>query len=134
MTSYGILLRVFDSPLVTYREPEPGVAEGPSPEQFQSVSDSFFTYLARDFDGQAIIMENTDPPAPLVERATLVHFTGSGDSGRYGFFPLNAAAPPADAAGSTPSVELSLRRPSHGSDRLPAGPRRRGAVLPDRHR
>lgn len=87
---------VLDSPLVTYRQPDPAVAAGPaklgaeapSPEQFKSVSESFYDYLGDWFEGQAIILENTDPPATLNDRATLIHFTGNYDAGRFGFFPV----------------------------------------------
>jgi hypothetical protein len=82
---------VLDSPLVTYREPEPGIADAPDPEEFQHVSNSLFGYLDERFDGQSIIVENTDPPNYLSDYAVVVHLTGNEESGRYGFFPLIAA-------------------------------------------
>ena len=78
---------VLDSPLVTYREPEPGVADAPSSEEFNGVANSFYSYFDTRFDGQSIIVENTDPPPTLSEEAVLIQFTGSAGAGRYGFFP-----------------------------------------------
>ncbi|GIH22014.1 hypothetical protein Aph01nite_03240 [Acrocarpospora phusangensis] len=79
---------VLDSPLITYREPEPGVSEGPSEEEFASVADAFYFYIDFQFDGQCIVVENTDPPANLSDEVKLVHFTKRRDFGRYGFFPV----------------------------------------------
>ncbi|MFI6180615.1 hypothetical protein ACIA8R_34130 [Nonomuraea sp. NPDC051191] len=79
---------VLDSPLITYREPEPGVSEGPTDEEFASVSDSFYRYLDFQFDGQCIVVENTDPPSNLSDEAKLIHFTKRLHQGQYGFFPL----------------------------------------------
>ncbi|MBB3728343.1 hypothetical protein [Nonomuraea dietziae] len=79
---------VLDSPLITYREPEPGAGAGPTDEEFASVSDAFYRYLDFQFDGQCIVVENTDPPPNLSEEAKLIHFTKRLDHGRYGFFPF----------------------------------------------
>ncbi|WP_433417786.1 AAA family ATPase [Microtetraspora malaysiensis] len=81
---------VLDSPLITYREPEPGAGEGPSDEEFASVADAFYRYLDFQFDGQCIVVENTDPPLNLSDEARLIHFTKRRDYGRYGLFPIHA--------------------------------------------
>ncbi|GGM11399.1 AAA family ATPase [Dactylosporangium sucinum] len=82
---------VLDSPLVTYREPDPGSADQPTEEEFETVASSFYRYLDGQFLGQSIIVENTDPPENLSEDAVLVHFTKRPGSGRYGLFPALTA-------------------------------------------
>lgn len=72
---------VLDSPVVTYREP---VGED------ISITSDVVTHFYRDmaeFPRQAIIIENGDPPAEVLERARVYQFTAGG-SGRAGFFPL----------------------------------------------
>jgi hypothetical protein len=76
---------VLDSPLVTYRQPDPEDDEIPV-----SVADSFYRYLASEFDGQSIVLENQDPPSDLTN-ISLIEFTKSPGSGRYGLFPAAAA-------------------------------------------
>jgi hypothetical protein len=77
---------VLDSPLVTYRQPDPGEDEAIP----KSVADSFYRYLATEFDGQAIILENQDPPAEASADMTVVRFTKREGQGRYGMFPNRA--------------------------------------------
>ena len=78
---------VLDSPVVTYRGPELGDAVSITDELMpRSVADNVFTYLAEEFLGQSIVIENVDPPANLVESAVKIQFTKA-DKGRAGFFP-----------------------------------------------
>lgn len=72
---------VLDSPLVTYRQPDPEDKEIPV-----SVADSFYKYLASDFSGQSIVLENQNPPSDLTD-LTLIKFTKRMGVGRYGLFP-----------------------------------------------
>ena len=74
---------VLDSPLVTYRQPDSDEDEAIPP----SVADSFYHYLAMEFDGQAIVLENQDPPSEAVTDMTVVRFTKRSGQGRYGLFP-----------------------------------------------
>jgi hypothetical protein len=92
---------VLDSPLVTYREPY-----GPPQEdeiELDAVSgyvaDALFRYLATDFPGQTIVLENVDPPSDLSEKsARTIRFTKSAE-GRYGFFPVRAGLSAAPDSG-----------------------------------
>ncbi|WP_147257264.1 hypothetical protein [Pseudonocardia hierapolitana] len=80
---------ILDSPLVTYREPygPPQDDEAESEAVSGYVAESFFRYLATDFPGQTIVLENVDPPADVAEKnARTIRFTKSAE-GRYGFFP-----------------------------------------------
>jgi hypothetical protein len=70
---------VLDSPVVTYREPVGGDVT-----ITRHVVDSFYEDLLT-FPGQAVIVENGDPPRELSE-ALRYPFTGH-DGGRYGYFP-----------------------------------------------
>ncbi len=80
---------VLDSPLVTYRQPDPGEDEAiPA-----SVSDSFYRYLATEFEGQAIVLENQDPPADVSGDTTIITFTKREGQGRYGMFPIAPGRP-----------------------------------------
>lgn len=78
---------VLDSPLVTYRPPDPD-----SPPQLDQslppgiVSD-FYRDIQTNFDGQAIVLENLDPTEPLDSGAVDVVFTKTQGVGRYGFLP-----------------------------------------------
>lgn len=79
---------VLDSPLVTYRGPASDrtavdLADEALPA---TVASAFFQYLAHDFPGQSIVLENTDPPDSLSTGITSTQFTKSAE-GRYGFFP-----------------------------------------------
>ncbi len=71
---------VLDSPVVTYREPVGGDI---------TITDHVVDRFYRDllgFPGQAVIVENGDPPADVLARVHGYAFSGY-DSGRYGFFP-----------------------------------------------
>jgi len=75
---------VLDSPLVTYRPPDEPSEIGEPPE---GVVRSFYRDIQDRFDGQVIVMENTDPVEPLEGDAFDVPFTKRVGEGRYGFFP-----------------------------------------------
>ncbi|RFU41187.1 hypothetical protein DZF91_12955 [Actinomadura logoneensis] len=74
---------VLDSPVVTYRGPEPD--EVPDVELTSTVVDRFYKDMLT-FPGQAIVIENGDPPTKVLSEATTYHFTGTGGQ-RAGFFP-----------------------------------------------
>jgi hypothetical protein len=75
-------LVLIDSPLVVYREPDPGEG-GFSPD----VKDSFYKSVAEDFKAtQVIVFENEDPPADVAASANVIRFTGT-SHGRRGFIP-----------------------------------------------
>lgn len=77
---------VLDSPLVTYRPPDQSTeTDGEPPED---VVRAFYRDIQANFDGQIIIMENTDPLDPLGAEAFDICFTKHTDEGRYGFFPV----------------------------------------------
>lgn len=79
---------VLDSPVVTYRGP----ISDPSDEDVRMTSnvvDHFYRYMA-NYPGQAVIIENGDPPADVIAQARTYMFVGAG-SGRPGFFPTRAA-------------------------------------------
>lgn len=77
---------VLDSPLVTYRPPEQSTeTDGEPPED---VVRAFYRDIQANFDGQIIIMENTDPLEPLGAEARDIRFTKQTDVGRYGFLPV----------------------------------------------
>lgn len=85
---------VLDSPLVTYRPPDqPTEASDEPPE---GVVRAFYRDIQDNFDGQVIIMENTDPLDPLGPDALDIRFTKRIDVGRYGFMPAVADDRPAD--------------------------------------
>ncbi|MFQ6197019.1 hypothetical protein [Streptomyces sp. NPDC000405] len=75
---------VLDSPVVTYRDPEPD--EVPDVELTSTVVDRFYKDML-SFPGQAIVIENGDPPTKVLSEATTYHFTGAGGR-RAGFFPV----------------------------------------------
>lgn len=77
---------VLDSPLVTYRPPDqqPTKAGDEVPD---GVMRAFYRDIQASFDGQIIIMENTDPLDPLGADARDIRFTKREDTGRYGFLP-----------------------------------------------
>ncbi|MFJ9893541.1 hypothetical protein ACIQPR_09425 [Streptomyces sp. NPDC091280] len=79
---------VLDSPVVTYRDPieEP---IGEDVDLTSNVVDHFYRNMI-DFPGQAVILENGDPPAEVISQASVYRFTGTGP-GRHGFFPTAAA-------------------------------------------
>ncbi|MFF5846159.1 hypothetical protein ACFY74_32325 [Streptomyces massasporeus] len=76
---------VLDSPVVTYRDPEPDDIE--DVELTSTVVDRFYKDML-SFPGQAIIIENGDPPTKVLSEAVTYHFTGT-TSGRAGFFPAS---------------------------------------------
>lgn len=74
---------ILDSPVVTYRGPEPD--ETPDVEMTSTVVDRFYKDML-SFPGQAIVIENGDPPTTVLSEATTYRFTGAGGQ-RSGFFP-----------------------------------------------
>ena len=77
---------VLDSPLVTYRPPDQSTeTDGEPPE---GVVRAFYRDIQANFDGQIIIMENTDPLEPLGTGERDIRFTKHADEGRYGFLPV----------------------------------------------
>jgi hypothetical protein len=81
---------VLDSPVVTYRGPFIDSDFDPTHDEpmSDSVADSLYRQLGAEFGGQAIVVENVTPPAALDESVTEVYFTGSKETGRFGFFPV----------------------------------------------
>lgn len=79
---------VLDSPLVTYRPPDQSTEAGNEPPE--GVVRAFYRDVQDNFDGQVIIMENTDPLEPLGSDALDIRFTKRVDDGRYGFMPVVA--------------------------------------------
>lgn len=78
---------VLDSPLVTYRPPEDGGPTDTGDVLDPSVAARFYADVQENFDGQIVIMENTDPPNGLAAESVDVPFTKNNHHGRYGFFP-----------------------------------------------
>jgi len=79
---------VLDSPLLSYREPESTEDD----LRGTDLNDHFYAYLALfEPDRQAIIVENTDPPATIQRSPQAVMFTGIESLGRSGLFPSEAA-------------------------------------------
>jgi prefoldin subunit 5 len=74
---------ILDSPLLSYREPD-----GPEDDLRKSdLNDHFYGFLAELMvDRQVIIIENTDPPKAVQDSPQAIHFTGTPDFGRAGFF------------------------------------------------
>lgn len=79
---------VLDSPLVTYRPPDQSSEAGEEPPE--GVVRAFYRDIQDNFDGQIIVMENTDPLDPLGAGALDIRFTKHVDVGRYGFLPVVA--------------------------------------------
>lgn len=78
---------VLDSPLVTYRPPDPDQSEPTDDDDLpETVVGAFYRDIQQRFDGQVLVMENTDPPEPLNEGALDVVFTKTSSAERYGFF------------------------------------------------
>jgi hypothetical protein len=89
---------VLDSPLVTYRPPDqPTEADDEPPE---GVVRAFYRDIQANFNGQIIVMENTDPLDPLGVDARDIRFTKHIDVGRYGFLPV------VDGAGTTDTLAI----------------------------
>lgn len=80
---------VLDSPLVTYRPPDQAQTDEPADDGIDDrVVASFYDDIQRNFAGQVVVMENTDPPEALYDQSVDVPFTKVVGSGRYGFFPV----------------------------------------------
>jgi predicted nucleic acid-binding Zn-ribbon protein len=80
---------VLDSPLLSYREPE----SADDDLRGTDLNDHFYAYLAQfGADRQAIIIENTDPPANIQTSPQSIMFTGIDTVGRFGLFPPESAA------------------------------------------
>lgn len=79
-------MMLIDSPLVVYREPDPGEEQFPV-----SVKEAFYRTIAATFkETQVIIFENDEPPIDLGNDANIVLFTGK-RTGRWGFIPVDAS-------------------------------------------
>lgn len=78
-----------DSPVVTYRDPKHGRPDLDNELLDPSVTDLFYSWLARRSDlGQVVILENDEPNASVRERLSCTEFIGSAPgSGRRGFIP-----------------------------------------------
>ncbi|WP_049568214.1 hypothetical protein [Streptomyces sp. SBT349] len=79
---------VLDSPVVTYRQPVADRPEDPDlPDVLitPAVVDCFYEDMLA-FPGQAVIIENGDPPLGVLSEAITYSFTAAAD-GRPGFFP-----------------------------------------------
>ncbi|MEU7276449.1 hypothetical protein AB0A96_44380 [Streptomyces asiaticus] len=81
---------VLDSPLVTFREPGEHEAD-----LRQSVPQHFYRHLLNAFRGQAIVVENTDPPSDILDQAQVYMFSREAHGQRFGFFPLTSSSSPA---------------------------------------
>jgi len=81
---------VLDSPLVTFREPGEHEAD-----LRQSVPRHFYRHLLNAFRGQAIVVENTDPPSDILDQAQVYMFSREAHGQRFGFFPLTSSSSPA---------------------------------------
>jgi hypothetical protein len=98
---------ILDSPLITYRGPDVQL-ESDGPDQIteehvsHSVANAFFRYLASDYGGQVIVLENTDPPTEIALGPGVIRFTRSADVGRFGFFPVQPVKAPVEV----PAVPL----------------------------
>jgi hypothetical protein len=78
---------VLDSPVVTYRQPVKNTPEDPDLPDVRitsTVVDRFYEDMLA-FPGQAVIVENGDPPLGVLSEATTYHFTAA--DGRPGFLP-----------------------------------------------
>lgn len=82
---------ILDSPLVTYRPPDVGyTVESLDDDGLDDdVVRAFYDDIQERFDGQIIVMENTNPPAPLRAESVDIPFTKVRGSGRFGFFPVH---------------------------------------------
>jgi hypothetical protein len=89
---------VFDSPLITYRDPLKNPKMGDlAPDELllskTSVKSRFFSHLESiSHMGQFIILENIDPPEDIERISNVETFYGSSGGGRYGLFPMLATA------------------------------------------
>lgn len=76
---------VLDSPLDTYRPPDQSTSADDDPPE--DMVRAFYRDIQEHFDGQVIVMENTDPVEPLGSEALDIRFTKQAGDGRYGFLP-----------------------------------------------
>ncbi|MFF1378784.1 hypothetical protein [Streptomyces sp. NPDC058308] len=83
---------ILDSPLVTYRQP--GVLRTDDADLPDSVIDYFYRDLLDRFDGQAIIVENSDPPTDVMQHAQVYMFSRAPREHRFGFFPVDSSSAP----------------------------------------
>ncbi|WP_326600868.1 hypothetical protein [Streptomyces sp. NBC_01800] len=83
---------ILDSPLVTYRQP--GVRRTDDDDLPDSVIDYFYRDLFHRFTGQAVVIENGDPPADIVQHAQVYMFSRDPHDHRFGFFPVGSETPP----------------------------------------
>lgn len=83
---------VLDSPLVTYRPPAPGEVKDVEAELPEGVVAAFYRNIQEQFDGQVIVMENTDPPIAVNPETVDIVFTKAAGVGRYGYFPHRPSA------------------------------------------
>ncbi|MGW4198856.1 hypothetical protein [Streptomyces sp. NPDC005004] len=83
---------ILDSPLVTYRQPG-GTRRTDDENLPDSVIDYFYRDLFHRFAGQAIVVENSDPPADIARDAQVYLFTRDPQDHRFGFFPVGAETP-----------------------------------------
>jgi hypothetical protein len=75
---------ILDSPLLAYREPDGSEDDLTGTD----LKEQFYTYLAElPEDRQVIIVENSDPPATIMDRPQVEMFSKNPHSGRYGLFP-----------------------------------------------
>ncbi|MFJ3697234.1 hypothetical protein ACIPW9_24290 [Streptomyces sp. NPDC090052] len=87
---------ILDSPLVTYRQP--GVRRTDDEDLPDSVIDYFYRDLFRRFTGQAVVVENGDPPADIVQQAQVYMFSRDPHDHRFGFFPVTSGSSPPTGA------------------------------------
>ncbi|MFE6129182.1 hypothetical protein ACFQ6Q_13065 [Streptomyces sp. NPDC056437] len=88
---------ILDSPLVTYRQP--GVRTTDDADLPDSVMDHFYRNLFSRFSGQAIVIENGDPPSDVEEQAQVYMFSRDRHHHRFGFFPPGSDDVPARTDG-----------------------------------
>ena len=74
---------VLDSPLVTYRSPDSGEDD----ELPGELGEAFYRDIQTNFDGQVIVIENTDSLELIGTETKEICFTKQTNEGRYGFLP-----------------------------------------------
>lgn len=81
---------ILDSPVVTYRQPGEPELSGEDETIGTNVVDAFYTYLQKDFQGQAVILENKSPVSPLPDGSREYFFGGAENRAeRSGFYPAS---------------------------------------------
>lgn len=81
---------ILDSPLLTYAPPEDGERRSADDERIAQshLKENFFTpFIDWPDDMQALIIENVPIPQWVLDRPSTAVFTGSKQSGRYGYIP-----------------------------------------------